>query len=120
MMIQPKLGRGGPTALARQAGIPYDRTRSNIIGETEMNVPSLLAYMRALDMTFHDLADLIEILQRAEKKPANAAVETAAESILRAKRWADQPDVAWPGDIEDARHIAQAVLDAVGWEPAKR
>ena len=45
----------------------------------------------------------------------DAVVEAAAEAILDRTRVDDTPGVDWSGDLEDAKRIARAVLDALGW-----
>jgi len=56
-----------------------------------------------------------EFGETARTVTLDAAVDTAAQAILWRSRGEDEPGVDWPGDLDDAKRIARAVLQALGW-----
>ena len=45
----------------------------------------------------------------------DTAVDAAAEAILAQSRGDDGSGVSRPGDVDDARRLARAVLESLGW-----
>lgn len=55
----------GVKGFAAEAGLPYDRVRDHLSGATNWKVADLLAYCKALGVTFEDLATVSDALRAA-------------------------------------------------------